>query len=234
MNIALELISDTPVLFLDEPTSGLSSYDAAGVIEMLKQLSRAGKTIVATIHQPSIDVFRKFDNLIMISAIRADADRLSFSGPRIPTRSGSFTTRSRRPERPGRRPCPTPISAPEMLLTGPGVGPYADWADRFSKARATASSSSTIAQKARPPRADAAVKASRRFDLRQWLTLVRRSMILKVRDRAQLVILLLQAPLFGTLIVLVFGRVANPRIAAGGGAASARGAPARSRSLAPT
>ena len=43
VNIALELISDTPVLFLDEPTSGLSSYDAAGVIDLLKRLSQDGQ-----------------------------------------------------------------------------------------------------------------------------------------------------------------------------------------------
>ena len=39
VNIAMELIADTPVIFLDEPTSGLSSYDAEGVVCLLKQLS---------------------------------------------------------------------------------------------------------------------------------------------------------------------------------------------------
>ena len=84
VNIALELISDTPVLFLDEPTSGLSSYDAAGVIDLLKRLSQQGKTIVATIHQPSVDVFRKFDNLIMISRDPGGCGALAYFGPAYP------------------------------------------------------------------------------------------------------------------------------------------------------
>ena len=209
VNIALELISDTPVLFLDEPTSGLSSYDAAGVIEMLKQLSRAGKTIVATIHQPSIDVFRKFDNLIMISRDSGGCGSLVFFGPAYPD-SIRFFHDSKPPAGATR---PSAVSdtdlSPEMLLTGLASARTADWADRFSKSRYRQQFVDDRAESA-AARADAAVKASRRFDLKQWLTLVRRSMILKVRDRAQLVILLLQAPLFGTLIVLVFGRVANP------------------------
>ena len=92
VNIALELISDTPVLFLDEPTSGLSSYDAAGVVDLLKRLSQQGKTIVATIHQPSIDVFRKFDNLIMISRDPGGCGALAYFGPAYPIRSSFFTT----------------------------------------------------------------------------------------------------------------------------------------------
>ena len=135
VNIALELISDTPVLFLDEPTSGLSSYDAAGVIEMLKQLSRAGKTIVATIHQPSIDVFRKFDNLIMISRDSGGCGSLVFFGPAYPD-SIRFFHDSKPPAGATR---PSAVSdtdlSPEMLLTGLASARTADWADRFSKSR---------------------------------------------------------------------------------------------------
>jgi pSer/pThr/pTyr-binding forkhead associated (FHA) protein/ABC-type cobalamin/Fe3+-siderophores transport system ATPase subunit len=54
VNIALELITDTPLLFLDEPTSGLSSYDAESVVDLLKALSKTGKTVITTIHQPSL------------------------------------------------------------------------------------------------------------------------------------------------------------------------------------
>ena len=92
VNIALELISDTPVLFLDEPTSGLSSYDAAGVVDLLKRLSHEGKTIIATIHQPSLEVFKKFDNLIMISRDPGGTAALWRTSVRpIPIRSSSST-----------------------------------------------------------------------------------------------------------------------------------------------
>ena len=51
---------------------------------------------------------------------------------------------------------------------------------------------------------------SRRFNFTQWLTLLRRTLILKMRDRAQLMITLLQAPLFAALIVLVFSGLKEP------------------------
>ncbi len=63
---------------------GLSSYDAEGVVDLLKRLSREGKTIITTIHQPSIDVYRKFDNLIMISRDAGGAGALAFFGPAYP------------------------------------------------------------------------------------------------------------------------------------------------------
>src|SRR5581483_11778523 len=49
-------------------------------------------------------------------------------------------------------------------------------------------------------------QSSRRgFGFGQWWTLVRRNVLLKVRDRAQSIILLVQAPLFGILLGAVFG-----------------------------
>ncbi len=56
MNLAMELLTDPSVLFLDEPTSGLSSEDALMVMKVLRQLADAGKTILITIHQPSLAV----------------------------------------------------------------------------------------------------------------------------------------------------------------------------------
>ena len=44
----------------------------------------------------------------------------------------------------------------------------------------------------------------------QWLMLVRRNLVLKVRDRAQLIILLLQAPLFAVLIAMVYSMIKEP------------------------
>jgi len=52
--------------------------------------------------------------------------------------------------------------------------------------------------------------ASHRFNFTQWATLLRRNLILKMRDRAQLIITLLQAPLFAALIVLVFSSLKEP------------------------
>ncbi len=66
LNIALELLREPPILFLDEPTSGLSSRDSENIIDLLKELSLKGKLVLTTIHQPSSDIFKMFDNLLLL------------------------------------------------------------------------------------------------------------------------------------------------------------------------
>lgn len=66
LNIALELIREPAILFLDEPTSGLSSRDSENVIDLLKELSLKGKLIFVVIHQPSSDIYKMFDKMIIM------------------------------------------------------------------------------------------------------------------------------------------------------------------------
>jgi ABC-type multidrug transport system ATPase subunit len=66
LNIALELIREPSILFLDEPTSGLSSRDSENIMDLLKELSLKGKLVFVVIHQPSSDIFKMFDNMIIL------------------------------------------------------------------------------------------------------------------------------------------------------------------------
>jgi ABC-type multidrug transport system ATPase subunit len=66
LNIALELIREPAIMFLDEPTSGLSSRDSENVIDLLKELSLKGKLIFVVIHQPSSDIYKMFDKMIIM------------------------------------------------------------------------------------------------------------------------------------------------------------------------
>jgi len=66
LNIALELIREPAILFLDEPTSGLSSRDSENIMDLLKELSLKGKLIFVVIHQPSSDIFKMFDKLLIL------------------------------------------------------------------------------------------------------------------------------------------------------------------------
>jgi len=66
VNIGLELLRAPGILFLDEPTSGLSSRDSLSIIELLKELSLLGKLIFVVIHQPSSDIFKMFDRLLIM------------------------------------------------------------------------------------------------------------------------------------------------------------------------
>ncbi len=66
LNIALELIREPAVLFVDEPTSGLSSRDSENIMDLLKELALKGKLIFVVIHQPSSEIFKMFDNLLIL------------------------------------------------------------------------------------------------------------------------------------------------------------------------
>jgi ABC-type multidrug transport system ATPase subunit len=66
LNIALELIREPAVLFLDEPTSGLSSRDSENIMDLLKELALKGKLVFVVIHQPSSDIFKMFDSLLIL------------------------------------------------------------------------------------------------------------------------------------------------------------------------
>lgn len=66
LNIALELMREPAVLFVDEPTSGLSSRDSENIMDLLKELALKGKLIFVVIHQPSSDIFKMFDKLLIM------------------------------------------------------------------------------------------------------------------------------------------------------------------------
>ncbi len=61
------MITNPSMLILDEPTSGLDSHTAYNIIKMLKQEANRGMTVLATIHQPSSEIFYMFDRIILLS-----------------------------------------------------------------------------------------------------------------------------------------------------------------------
>jgi len=66
LNISLELVREPSVLFVDEPTSGLSSRDSENIMDLLKELALKGKLIFVVIHQPSSDIYKMFDKLMIL------------------------------------------------------------------------------------------------------------------------------------------------------------------------
>lgn len=66
LNIALELIRNPSILFVDEPTSGLSSIGSLKIMNLLKDLSLKGTLVFVVIHQPSSDIFKLFNRLIIL------------------------------------------------------------------------------------------------------------------------------------------------------------------------
>lgn len=90
--IGQELITNPRITFLDEPTSGLDSEAAYNVVQVLKELTRVGQCVLATVHQPSSETFSLFDKAIFLargkviycgalSGIRSHFDRLECPCP---------------------------------------------------------------------------------------------------------------------------------------------------------
>lgn len=71
VSICIEILKRPKLLFLDEPTSGLDSAASYHVMNKIVQLAKQdGRTIVASIHQPSSEVFQLFHNLCLLSSGR--------------------------------------------------------------------------------------------------------------------------------------------------------------------
>lgn len=64
-------------LYADEPTSGLDARAAATVIRTVRNIADSGRTVVVTVHQPSIDIFNAFDSLLLL----ARGGRTVYFGP---------------------------------------------------------------------------------------------------------------------------------------------------------
>lgn len=64
---ACEMITNPLLLLCDEPTSGLDSFMAQSVVKAMKKMTELGKTVIATIHQPSSEVFAMFDRLLLLA-----------------------------------------------------------------------------------------------------------------------------------------------------------------------
>ncbi|KAH9697665.1 ABC transporter domain-containing protein [Citrus sinensis] len=73
VSICIEMLTRPKLLFLDEPTSGLDSAASYYVMSRIAKLDQrdhgvGSRTIIASIHQPSSEVFQLFHNLCLLSS----------------------------------------------------------------------------------------------------------------------------------------------------------------------
>jgi len=66
VNVGIELVIDPMLLFCDEPTSGLDSTSSKLVVRALRTVARANVTVGVVCHQPSFEIFRMFDDLLLL------------------------------------------------------------------------------------------------------------------------------------------------------------------------
>lgn len=68
LTIGVELVSKPSILiFLDEPTSGLDGQSAYNTVRFLRKLADVGQAVLVTIHQPSAQLFKQFDSLLLLA-----------------------------------------------------------------------------------------------------------------------------------------------------------------------
>ncbi|KAL6276332.1 hypothetical protein ACE6H2_019933 [Prunus campanulata] len=77
LTIAVELVANPSIIFMDEPTSGLDARAAAIVMRAVRNTVDTGRTMVCTIHQPSIDIFEAFDELLLMKR----GGKVTYAGP---------------------------------------------------------------------------------------------------------------------------------------------------------
>ena len=116
LTIGVELAAKPPLLlFVDEPTSGLDSQTSWAILDLLEKLSKAGQSILCTIHQPSAMLFQRFDRLLFL----AKGGKTVYFGD-IGEHSHTLTSYF---ERQGAPACPDGANPAEWMLDAIGAAP---------------------------------------------------------------------------------------------------------------
>lgn len=210
VNIAMELVTDPVLLFLDEPTSGLAADDTTALVDLLTRLARDnGKTIVATIHQPARDEYEKFNLALILghggvplyfgptvaaySFFEAWRGHLEARG--IDTPRDMFAELAEREVRMREKMPDASRQAVRVSVSDAYRREYESSQIRLemNETRGVAGAGTV-----------AASLAPRDRPRRQLSLLLSRYLKIKSRDRVGTLILLLQAPLIGVLLSLVF------------------------------
>ena len=207
VNLAMELLTDPSILFLDEPTSGLSSQDTLTVMKVLRGLADRGKTILLTIHQPSLEAYSLMDHLVLVAKDKGSEipGCLAWFGPAFPDAVKFFKPKDAADES-----ALSPETMFKALADERTSAPA--WQRRFQKSDYYKKFVTGRVSGASIPPVPVKKTMSREFGIRQAWTLIRRGLKIRLRDRANSLLLLAQAPYIALLIILVFGSDARKTV----------------------
>ncbi len=211
LNIALELIREPAILFLDEPTSGLSSRDSENVMNLLRQLSLRGKLVFVVIHQPSSDIFKMFDNVLIMD----EGGYMIYYGNPVESVMYFKTADSQINNRVGECPVCGNVN-PELLfniIDAKVVDEYGnytkkrkitpkEWADYFIKNRKSFS----------PRKEKSGIEKS--LNLPSWFTQLKifflRDILAKLANRQYMILNLVEAPLLAFILSVTVFYISDP------------------------
>ena len=202
VNIAIELLTEPPLLFLDEPTSGLDSTSTLEVLRVLRGLADQGKTIIMTIHQPRVEAYELVDSLVLLCG----AGRLAWFGPADPEPAEHFAARSEMPRRPGSNPADYVIDVLDPSDSELKREPeewQRDYLDSPAYEQYVVQRQGQSADVTLEPGQDLAANP-RRGMVGQYFNLLSRYIKRKLRDRTSLAIQMAQAPVVAILLGWLF------------------------------
>ncbi len=207
VNLAMELLADPKIIFLDEPTSGLSAVDTKMVMELLRKLADSGKTIIITIHQPSFDNYKIMDHQIILSY-----GKLAYFGPTYPNSIEFFNQQTKDKT--------TLLANPDNAL----IGLYDEeekcgeieldsqkqrnqkgifWKNTYQNSK---EHGEYVKKREGETKQNTLGQSFSTSYFKQFVVLSSRFLKIKLKDKVNTLILLLQAPLIGLMIAMLFSK----------------------------
>lgn len=194
LSLAIELITKPSFIFLDEPTSPLDPETTENMMELFRTLADEGRIVVMVTHK-----FEKFD-LMHHVAILTRGGRLAFFGP--PREALEYFGCQEPTEIYRRIGARDPDELSRAFETSATQRRYVS--ERIAEAQEVARTGGQLGVGASDQRG-----AERRFGIRQWLTLSRRYLEIKLKDTRNTALLLVQAPVIAVTLAIITGNSLN-------------------------
>jgi ABC-type multidrug transport system ATPase subunit len=184
VNLAQELITQPTILFMDEPTSGLDPRSDHKIMKLLRTLADEGRIVILTTHHISIENFKLFDNIVLLSK----GGKVAFYGPSYPDSLQYFNVDD-----------PKEIFD-EIEAKTENSDPSKEFKQSNYYNEYVTKRILTAANKYKSSAGQ--IKKSKISNLRQLFIFLRRLIRIKISDKANTLILLLQSPILALLIAL--------------------------------
>jgi ABC transport system ATP-binding/permease protein len=195
LSLAVELITKPSFIFLDEPTSPLDPETTENMMTLFRRLADEGRIVVMVTHK-----FDKFEVMHHV-AILTKGGRLAYFGP--PREALSYFGCREPGEIYRRIGARDPEEVARTFRASPHYLKYVAARIAETDELARASGQTTVGAVV------AAAGAARRFGLRQWLTLTRRYLEIKLKDRRNTALLLAQSPCIAAILAVIVGDALN-------------------------
>jgi ABC-type multidrug transport system ATPase subunit len=227
LNIGLDMVSSADIYLFDEPTSGLSSKDSEHIMEIIRDMSH-NKIVLVTIHQPTSRIFQMFHKAIVLDRggklvffgtpqetlnyfAEAESQQTAASSP-----GGCESCGSSRPEFIFDV-LETPLRdlGGDIILEENNRGQLVParrfspdyWRDKYEAYRLLKEVQQPVVPREAPRVAQPEPRRRERLrfgeQLRQFTILLRRAFLSKLRNRANLLTTILEAPLLAFLTGMV-------------------------------